>query len=84
MAKRTPLSKPVQPDKILAAVIGTSRPLARTTITKKLWAYIKRKKLQVASDRQMIKADKKLMALFNDKPRVHMLDLPGYISDHLV
>ncbi|NDB95673.1 MAG: hypothetical protein EBZ78_05895, partial [Verrucomicrobia bacterium] len=33
--------KPVQPDAILAAIVG-SKPLPRTEMTKKLWAYIKK------------------------------------------
>lgn len=32
--------KPVQPDDKLAAVVG-EKPLPRTELTKKLWAYIK-------------------------------------------
>ena len=36
--------KPVQPDATLAAVVG-DKPLPRTELTKKLWAYIKRKGL---------------------------------------
>ena len=38
--------KPVQPDAILAAIIG-SKPVPRTEMTKKLWAYIKEHDLQV-------------------------------------
>ena len=33
-------AKPVQPDKALAAVVG-SEPLPRTELTKKLWEYIR-------------------------------------------
>jgi upstream activation factor subunit UAF30 len=35
------LSKPVQPDAALAAVVGKD-PLPRTELTKKLWEYIRR------------------------------------------
>ncbi|MCX6961282.1 MAG: SWIB/MDM2 domain-containing protein, partial [Verrucomicrobia bacterium] len=38
------LLKPVQPDAILAAVVG-STPASRGELTKKLWDYIKKHKL---------------------------------------
>jgi chromatin remodeling complex protein RSC6 len=39
------LMKPVQPDDALAVIVG-STPLARGELTKKLWDYIKKNKLQ--------------------------------------
>jgi hypothetical protein len=42
--------KPVAPDAKLAAVVG-SKPLPRTELTKKLWAYIKKNGLQDAKNR---------------------------------
>ena len=38
------LSKPVQPDAALAAVVGKD-PLPRTELTKKIWEYIRKKRL---------------------------------------
>ena len=46
--KRKPnaaLLKPVQPDAVLAAVIG-STPVSRGELTKKVWDYIKKNGLQ--------------------------------------
>ena len=37
--------KPVQPDAAMSAVVG-SKPIPRTEVTKKLWAYIKKNGLQ--------------------------------------
>ena len=44
MTKSTPnaaFMKPVTPDDMLAKVVG-DKPLPRTELTKKLWAYIKK------------------------------------------
>jgi upstream activation factor subunit UAF30 len=43
------LAKPVQPDEVLAAVVG-SHPLPRTELTKRVWEYIREHKLQDAQD----------------------------------
>ena len=51
-AKRKPnpqFMKPVQPDAKLAEVVG-SKPLPRTQLTKKLWAYIKKKGCMTSAD----------------------------------
>ena len=37
--------RPVQPDDKLGAIVG-SKPLPRSELTKKLWDYIKKNKLQ--------------------------------------
>ena len=37
--------KPVQPDAALSAVVG-NKAMPRTEVTKKLWAYIKKNRLQ--------------------------------------
>ena len=58
-AKRKPnaaFMKPVQPNEKLAVVVG-AKPLPRTELTKKLWAYIKKNKLQDAKVRTQINAD---------------------------
>ena len=50
--------KPVQPDDVLGAVVGT-KPLPRTELTKKLWVYIKKNGLQDKKDRKMHKKIRK-------------------------
>ena len=47
-------------------VVG-SKPLPRTEVTKKLWAYIKKNGLQDQKNRRMIKADDNLKAVFGGK-----------------
>ena len=51
--------KPVTPSAELASVVG-SKPIPRTEVTKKLWAYIKKNGLQDAKNKRMIKADAKI------------------------
>ena len=57
------LSKPVQPDAALAAVVGKD-PLPRTELTKRLWEYVRKHELQDPKDKRSIRADEKLLAVF--------------------
>ena len=75
--------KPVQPDDSLAAVVG-SKPLPRTELTKKLWDYIKKNKLQDAKKRTLINADDALKVVFNGKKQVSMFEMTKLVSGHLV
>jgi chromatin remodeling complex protein RSC6 len=74
--------RPVQPDHLLAAVVGAS-PLPRTQITKKLWAYIKKNNLQDATQRTMINADAKLRPVFNGKSKIDMFQMTKLVSGHI-
>jgi upstream activation factor subunit UAF30 len=48
--------KPVTPSAALAEIVG-AKPIPRTEVTKKLWAYIKKNGLQDPKNKRMIKAD---------------------------
>jgi len=74
--------KPMTPSAALAAVIGAN-PLQRTDVTKKIWDYIKKHKLQDAVNRRNINADDKLKAVFNGKKTVSMFEMTKLISGHL-
>jgi chromatin remodeling complex protein RSC6 len=74
--------KPVTPDGILAAVVGTT-PMPRTEITKKLWEYIKKNNLQDPKVRTQINADAKLKAVFNGKSSVSMFEMTKLVSGHI-
>ena len=83
--KRTPnaaFMKAVQPDAVLAAIVG-STPLPRTELTKKLWGYIKKKGLQDAKERRMINADDALKAVFGGKKQVSMFEMTKLVSKHI-
>ena len=72
---------PVTPSAQLAEVVG-SKPLPRTELTKKLWAYIKKNNLQDANNRRMIKADDRLRPIFG-KPQVNMFDMTKLVNKHV-
>lgn len=76
------LAKPVQPDDALAAVVG-SKPLPRTELTKKLWDYIKKNKLQDEKKRTQINADEALKAVFGGKKQVTMFEMTKLVSAHI-
>ena len=84
-AKRKPnaaFMKPMTISPQLGTVIGTT-PMPRTEVTKKLWAYIKRKGLQDAKNRRMINADENLKPIFGGKGQVSMFDMTKLVSKHL-
>jgi len=74
--------KPVQPDAALSAVVGT-KAIPRTEVTKKLWAYIKRKGLQDKKKRTNINADDNLKAVFGGKKTVTMFEMTKLVSKHV-
>jgi upstream activation factor subunit UAF30 len=73
--------KALTPSAALAAVVG-SNPLPRTEVTKKVWDYIKKNKLQDAMNRRMINADAKLKEIFK-KAQVSMFEMTKLISNNL-
>ncbi len=94
-AKKTPAKKPaakrkpnaafmkaMTPSPTLAGVVGTT-PIPRTEVTKRIWGYIKKNKLQDSVNRRMINADDKLRELFGGKTQVSMFDMTKYVSKHL-
>lgn len=85
MAKRKPnaaFMKPMQPDDALAKVVG-DKPLPRTEVTKKIWAYIKKVGLQDAKKRTCINADEKLLPIFGGKKQVTMFEMTRLVNNHL-
>ena len=74
--------KPVQPDEKLAKVVG-EKPLPRTELTKKLWAYIRKHGLQDSKKKTQINADDTLKAVFNGKKQVSMFEMTKLVSGHL-
>lgn len=73
--------KPMTPSDALAAIIGKG-PFPRTEVTKKVWEYIKKHKLQDELNKRMINADAKLKAIFN-KAQASMFEMTKMISGHL-
>jgi upstream activation factor subunit UAF30 len=74
--------KPVTPSATLAEVVG-AKAIPRTEVTKKLWAYIKKNKLQDPKTKRMIKADAALKDVFGGKATVNMFEMTKLVSKHL-
>ena len=84
-AKRKPnaaFMKPMTPSAALGAVIGAAAQ-PRTEVTKKIWLYIKKHKLQDAKNRRNINADDKLKEVFGGKKQVSMFEMTKLVSKHL-
>jgi len=74
--------KAMTPSAALAEVIG-SKPMPRTEVTKKLWAYIKKHHLQDKKNRRNINADEALRPVFGGKKTVSMFEMTKLVSKHL-
>jgi upstream activation factor subunit UAF30 len=74
--------RPVTPSATLAAVVG-DKPMPRTEITKKLWAYIKKNGLQDKTNKRQINADSALKAVFGGKSSTDMFSMTKLVSKHL-
>jgi len=74
--------KPMTISAALGEVIG-DKPIPRTEVTKKLWAYIKKNGLQDAKNRRNINADDKLKPVFGGKKQVSMFEMTKLVSKHL-
>ena len=74
--------KPMNISETLAAVVG-AKPIPRTEVTKKVWAYIKKNGLQDAKERRNINADDALKAVFGGKKTVTMFEMTKLINKHL-
>ena len=73
--------KPLTPSIELTKIVG-SKPLPRTEVVKKLWAYIKKNKLQDTKNKRNINADETLKVIFH-KNTVNMFEMTKLISKHL-
>jgi chromatin remodeling complex protein RSC6 len=84
-AKRKPnaaFMKAMTPSADLAAVVG-DKAMPRTEITKKIWDYIKKNKLQDSVNKRMINADDKLRPVFGGKRQVSMFEMTAMVAKHL-
>jgi len=82
--KRAPnpaFMKAMTPSAALGAVVGAAA-LPRTEVVKKIWAYIKKNKLQDSVNRRMINADDKLRTLFG-RAQVSMFEMTKILNKHL-
>ena len=74
--------KPMNISDALGKVVG-SKPIPRTEVTKKLWQYIKKNKLQDSVNRRNINADDNLKVVFGGKKTVSMFEMTKLVNKHL-
>ncbi len=75
-------TRPMRPDAALGAVVGT-KPIPRAQVTKKVWAYVKRKGLQDKKKKTMINVDDNLRVVFGGKKQVTMFEMTKLVNRHL-
>jgi upstream activation factor subunit UAF30 len=73
---------PVTPSSALAPVVG-DKPIPRTEVTKRLWAYIKKNGLQDQKNKRQINADATLKGVFGGKSTVNMFEMTRLVGKHL-
>lgn len=73
------IQKKLHPSEALADVLGSSAPISRGQVMKKVWAYIKANDL---SEGRTIHPDETL-AQVTGKSALSMFKLPGKLSAHL-
>jgi chromatin remodeling complex protein RSC6 len=80
--KQSALMKPVRVSETLAEVVGNG-PMPRTEVTKRLWDYIKKNKLQDAKAKRFINPDAKLSKVFGSAQQIDMFQMTKKVSAHL-
>ncbi|MFO0594577.1 MAG: SWIB/MDM2 domain-containing protein [Myxococcaceae bacterium] len=82
---RTParaFMQPFTPSPALAAIVG-SDPLTRVEMTKRVWSYIAKNKLQDPQNKRFIRLDAALKAIFGDQDRINMFEMTVALNRHL-
>jgi chromatin remodeling complex protein RSC6 len=74
--------KPMTPSAALAKVVG-DKPMPRTEVVKKIWAYVKKHDLQDKKEKRNINADDTLREVFKGKKQVTMFEMTKYVNEHL-
>lgn len=80
--KQSAFMKPVQVSPALAEVVGAG-PMPRTEVTKKLWEYIKKHKLQDEKNKRNIVPDAKLSKVLGSQDPIDMFKMTGKVAAHL-
>jgi len=80
--KQSKFMQPMNISSELAEVVGEG-PMPRTEVTKKLWEYIKKRKLQDPNNMRNIIPDNKLSKVFGSKRAINMFDMTKKVNKHL-
>lgn len=79
--KNSAFMKPVHISEELAEIVGRG-PMPRTEITKKLWDYIKKHKLQDTKNKRNINPDAKLGKVLGNQT-IDMFKMTSKLSKHI-
>src|ERR1700749_1211929 len=74
--------KAMTPSAALAKTVG-EKPLPRTEVVKKLWAYVKKNNLQDKKEKRNINADETLREVWGGKKQVSMFEMTNLVNDNL-
>lgn len=80
--KNSAFMRPVGVSDTLAEIVGQG-PMPRTEVTKKVWEYIKKHKLQDEKNKRMIVPDNKLGKVLETNEPIDMFKMTSKISKHL-
>lgn len=80
--RQSALMKPVHVSDALAEIVGRG-PMPRTEVTKKLWDYIKKNKLQDVKAKRQINPDQKLAKVLGSSQQIDMFQMTKKVSAHL-
>lgn len=80
--KNSAFMRPVQVSETLAEVVGPG-PMPRTEVTKKVWDYIKKHKLQDQKNKRNINPDQKLAKVLGSTQPIDMFKMTSKIAQHI-
>jgi chromatin remodeling complex protein RSC6 len=80
--KNSAFMRPVHVSEALAEIVGQG-PMARTEVTKKVWDYIKKHKLQDQTNKRMINPDQKLAKVLGSTQPIDMFKMTSKIAKHI-
>lgn len=73
---------PMYPSKALAVIVGNN-PLIRTEVIKKVWDYVKKRKLQDTKERRNINCDSVLKPIMGNKSVVSLFEIAKFLNKNL-
>jgi chromatin remodeling complex protein RSC6 len=80
--KQSAFMKPVAVSEALAEIVGNG-PMPRTEITKRVWEYIRKHKLQDTRNKRQINPDAKLGKVLGSTASIDMFKMTSKISKHI-
>lgn len=80
--KNSAFMRPIQVSEALADIVGQG-PMPRTEVTKKIWEYIKKHKLQDQNNKRMINPDNKLAKVLGSPQPIDMFKMTSKVSKHI-